>query len=109
MVDHKGFTIGITSVAIVAALGSARVGLAHLNEQGPLAAKDAGAVEWAGKDAAVFELAEKKDGGVLELAAKDGGKIELAEKKDAGAYLMAAKDSGGWELAAAKDGGKSTP
>jgi hypothetical protein len=108
MVDYKGFTIGITSVAIVAALGSARVGLAHSLEQGSLAAKDAGAVEWAGKDAAVFELAEKKDGGILEQAAKkDGGIFELAAK-DGGAFLMA-KDSGGWELAAAKDGGKTTP
>src|SRR3974377_544308 len=79
MVDYKGFTIGITSVAIVAALGTARVGLAHTPEEGALAAKDAGAVEWAGKDAARFELAAK-DGGVLELAAKDGGILELAAK-----------------------------
>jgi len=102
MIDHKGFTIGITSVAIVAALGSARVGLAHSPEQGSLPAKDAGATEWAGKDAAVFELAAK-DGGILELAAKDGGVFELAAK-DGGAFLTAAKDGGGW-LLAAKDGG----
>ena len=43
MVEYKGFTIGITSVAIVAALGSARVGLAHTPVEGQLAAKDAGA------------------------------------------------------------------
>jgi hypothetical protein len=111
MVEYKGFTIGITSVAIVAALCSAGVGHANAPAERLLAAKDGGATvnsfELAGKDGGIVEL-KAKDGGIVELAAKDGGKsVELSARETAD-FLTAAKDGGGWELAA-KDGGKTTP
>jgi hypothetical protein len=99
MVDRKWLTIGITSVAIAAALGTARVGSAHTSvDQDMLTAKDAGAFELAAKDAGVLELAAK-DGGVLELTAKDSGAFQLAAK-DGGVFelaaKLAAKEGGGW-------------
>ncbi|MDP9000717.1 MAG: hypothetical protein M3O46_11465 [Myxococcota bacterium] len=110
MVDRKWLTLGVTGVGIVAALCSARVGLARMSDEvGTAAAKDGGALELAAKDGGIFELM-MKDGGVFELTAKkDGGTVELRSGKEAGVFELAAKDGGGWELSAKKEAGAFLP
>jgi hypothetical protein len=102
MVGHRRWltALGITSVAMAAALGSARA-TSHVAGF-ELTAKDAGIVGLAAKDAGALDLVTK-DAGSFDLAAKDAAGSELVAK-DAAGLELAAKDAAGLGMAA-KDGG----
>jgi hypothetical protein len=82
MVDCKWLTAsGVLVVAMATVVGSARAGSAYASANDPtLAAKEAGVVELASKEAGVEFSVEFKDAGVMELA-KEAGATELATDK----------------------------